>query len=106
MQSSGVWQPLEQHWKKPEQGESLVQRQAPLLQRLLLLPQVRPQLPQLFMSLVRSRQVPLQQLRLPAHTVPQAPQLFLSLRTSMHAPLQQFCPLAQSLLLSQMQRPA
>ena len=61
-QSSGVWQPLVQHWKNPEQGESLVQRQAPLLQRLLLVPQVRPHVPQLFMSLVRSRHVPLQQL--------------------------------------------
>jgi hypothetical protein len=39
-----------------------VQRQVPLLQRLLFVPQVRPQLPQLFTSLVRSRHVPLQQL--------------------------------------------
>jgi len=47
--------------KKPLQGESLVQRQLPLLQRLLLLPQVRPQLPQLLMSVASVRQVPLQQ---------------------------------------------
>jgi hypothetical protein len=69
-----VWQPFEQHMKKPEQGESVVQRQAPFVQRLLLLPQVRPQLPQLLMSVASARQVPLQQVCPEPQVVPQAPQ--------------------------------
>ena len=92
--------------KKPEQGASLVQRQLPLLQRLLLEPQVRPQLPQLLMSVASVRQVPLQQAWPEPQVAPQLPQLVWLLRVSTHAPLQQLCPLAQSLLLSHTQRPA
>lgn len=46
--------------KKPEQGESLVQRHAPLVHRLLFDPQTRPQLPQLLMSVDRALHDPLQ----------------------------------------------
>ena len=84
-----MWQPFEQHMKKPPHGESSVQRQAPLVQRLLLLPQTLPQLPQLFVSVARALQLPLQQLCPAAQTAPQAPQFALLLRTSMQAPLQQ-----------------
>jgi hypothetical protein len=76
------------------------------VQRLLLLPQLWPQLPQLLMSVRRSLHVPLQQLWPLAQTAPQLPQLLASPRTSTQAPLQQLCPLAQSLLLSHTQRPA
>ena len=92
--------------KKPEQGESFVQRHAPLLQRLLLDPQVRPQLPQLLMSVLRLRHVPLQHVCPEAQTAPHPPQFCALLRVSMHAPLQQLPPLGQSLLLSHTQRPA
>jgi hypothetical protein len=101
-----VWQPLLQHMKKPLQGESLVQRHAPLVQRLLLLPQVRPQLPQLLISVASVRQVPLQQVWPEPQLVPQLPQLVWLVRVSMQLPPQQVCPLAQSLLLSHTQRPA
>jgi hypothetical protein len=101
-----VWQPFEQHMYMPEQGASVVQRHWPLVQRLLLLPQVRPQLPQLLMSVASARQVPLQQVWPEPHTAPQLPQLLALLRMSTHAPLQQFWPLAQSLLLSHTQRPS
>ena len=91
---------------RPLQGESLVQRQAPLLQRLLLLPQTLPQVPQLFTSLAKFLQVPLQQVLPEPHTAPQAPQFAALLRMSTQAPLQQAWPEAQSLLASHTQRPA
>ena len=75
--------------KKPEQGESFVQRHEPLLQRLLFEPQTRPQLPQLLMSLARFRHVPLQHDCPEAQVVPQPPQWVVLVRVSTHAPSQQ-----------------
>jgi hypothetical protein len=83
-----------------------VQRQLPLVQRLLLDPHVLPQLPQLLTSVANVLQVPLQQVWPEAQLAPQLPQLVSLSRVSMQLPLQQLCPLAQSLLLSHTQRPA
>ena len=80
--------PLEQHLSSPEHGESSAHMHWPALQRLVLLPQPWPQLPQLLVSVDRLLQLLLQQVWPEPQAPPQLPQLASSLVVSTQLPLQ------------------